>query len=489
MTISFNSVPSNTRIPFAYIEYDNTNAQQGPSIQDYTVLAIGQKLSGGSKDALEPIVVSSEEQAREYFGAGSQLFTMLKHFFAANKSTRLVAIPVDDDASGVASSGNVLFAGTATDSGVIYFYVAGTRYTINVTSGDDAADVCAALVAEINDDDDRIVTAAVNGSTPEQMDLTARNKGVFGNEIDLRFNYYEGEETVDGITYTITSMASGATNPDIADVIAVLDDTHYNVVLMPWSDTSNLNTLKTELDDRFGPERQLEGMAFSAKRGSYSSLITYGDARNSKTECIMGVTGPSSPWDWAAQVGAVAAKYLSIDPARPIQRLELPTILPPSTSERFTNSERNLLLYDGISTFNVVGTTVQVERLISTWQTNSSGAADESYLRVETFFTLSYLRYDLRTDFVTKFPRHKLADDGTRFGPGQAVLTPKIARGYFLTKFRQWETLALVEGFDQFKNDLVVERNGSNPDRLDVLLGPDLVNQMRVLGAQIQFLL
>ena len=295
MTISFNNIPTNTRIPFSYIEFDNSNAQQGPALQDYTVLAIGQRLSAGTKAALSQTVVTSESEAREYFGAGSQLFTMLKHFFAANKSTRLVAIPVDDHGSGVAASGNVLFAGTATESGAIYFYVAGTRYTINVTSGDTAAQVCAALVAEINDDADRILTVAVNGTTAAQMDLTARNDGAFGNEIDIRFNYNEDEVTVAGITSTITALSSGANNPDIATVISGLDDTQYNAVLMPWSDTSNLNTLKAELDDRFGPERQLEGMAFLGKRETFANLLTFGDARNSKTETIMGVTGPTSP--------------------------------------------------------------------------------------------------------------------------------------------------------------------------------------------------
>ena len=47
----------------------------------------------------------------------------------------------------------------------------------------------------------------------------------------------------------------------------------------------------------------------------------------------------------------------------------------------------------------------------------------------------------------------------------------------------------LVEGIDQFKNDLVVERNAQDVNRLDFLLGPDLINQLRVIGAQIQFLL
>ena len=90
---------------------------------------------------------------------------------------------------------------------------------------------------------------------------------------------------------------------------------------------------------------------------------------------------------------------------------------------------------------------------------------------------------------LTKYPRHKLADDGTRFGPGQAIVTPKTMKAEAVARFTQWETLGLVEGAEQFKRDLIIERNAQDPNRLDHLLPPDLINQLRVNGVQIAFLL
>jgi phage tail sheath gpL-like len=52
-----------------------------------------------------------------------------------------------------------------------------------------------------------------------------------------------------------------------------------------------------------------------------------------------------------------------------------------------------------------------------------------------------------------------------------------------------WEDQGLVENIDQFKNDLICERNEGDPNRLDWMLPPDLVNQFRVGGVQIGFLL
>jgi phage tail sheath gpL-like len=102
--------------------------------------------------------------------------------------------------------------------------------------------------------------------------------------------------------------------------------------------------------------------------------------------------------------------------------------------------------------------------------------------------TLSFIRFDLRTHLLNRFPRHKLADDGTRFAPGQAVVTPGKIRAEIIAKFRQWEEIALVENADQFKSDLIVERNGTDPNRVDILMPPDLINQLRVTAAQVQFI-
>ena len=94
-----------------------------------------------------------------------------------------------------------------------------------------------------------------------------------------------------------------------------------------------------------------------------------------------------------------------------------------------------------------------------------------------------------RNRILARYPRHKLANDGTRFGAGQNVLTPMIGRAEALTWFREMEELGLVENFEQFKRDLVVERDASNPNRLNWLLPPDLVNQFIVGATKIAFLL
>jgi phage tail sheath gpL-like len=492
MPIGFNNIPNTLRVPFQYIEFDNTKANQGPAIQKYTTLVVGQMLAAGTATALTKYTITSEAQARTLFGAGSILHGMLAYYLDNDKITELVAIAQDDDGSAVDATGKITIAtGTATADGTIALYIAGRLINVSVTSGDDQDAIATAMAAAIQAESLSYVSAVVNGVNADEVDLTAKNGGEAGNQIDVRFNYNPTDEFPAGtaIPSVTTPMASGATNPDFDDVTAVLAETQYNTIVHTYTDATNLGKIETELADRFGPIRQNDGIAYAAEIDTHANLTTLGNSRNSPHSSIMGVAGPSAPWEWASAYGAQVAKAGQADPARPFQTLPLTSVLAPTEAEQFTLTERNNLLFDGIATYNVVAGQPQIERAITTYQLNSAGAADTSYLDVNTLLTLSFLRFSLRTRFQTRYPRHKLANDGTRFASGQQVMTPALGRAEVVGLFSEWELAGLVEGIEQFKTDLVVERNSSDVNRLDVLLGPDLINQFRVLGAQIQFLL
>jgi len=93
----------------------------------------------------------------------------------------------------------------------------------------------------------------------------------------------------------------------------------------------------------------------------------------------------------------------------------------------------------------------------------------------------------MRGRILQKFPRHKLANDGTAFGPGQAIVTPRIIRAELIAAYSELVTAGIVEDIDSYKNLMVVERNANDPNRVDVLASPDLVNQLRILAALVAF--
>lgn len=488
MTVSFNLIPNGLLTPGVFVEFDTSKAQQGPSIQEYDVLLVGQRLTSGTKAAGSIDLITSASQPRQFYGAGSMLAAMAEKFLNENKINSLYAIAVDDAGAGVAATGTIDLGGSSIKAGTLSVLIAGRSYKTAVAEDDTPTEIAAALVAVIEADADRQVTSAVNGGDDTIIDLTYRHKGLVGNEIDVRLD--PSTELPENLTAAITALSGGTTNPTLSSVVTAMGETQYHVIAMPYNDSTSLDTMKTELQDRWGPLRQNDGHLVSGKRDSVSNLSTFGDARNNEQETIVDVLGPNGPHDYAANLAAVIAREGQNDPARPMQGVPLRGILAPADSELRTQGEANQLLGDGITTVKrAPDGTISIERIRTTRKLNEFGAPDSSLADLNPKLTLSYLRYDFRTRFILKFSRHKLANDGTRFGPGQRILTPLLAKGELVAMFRDWEELGLAENISQFKRDLVVERNGADPNRLDIVLPPDLINQLRVTATQVQSLL
>lgn len=488
MSIGFDTIPGpgSLRKPGVYSEIDNSQAVRGPQSVTYRRLLIGQKLAAGSAVANTMVRVTSAPQADSLFGAGSMLAGMVRAALAIDTYTELQVMPLIDNVAGVAATGTVAFTGPATGSGTIELMIAGRRVSVGVISGDTATAIGAAAAAAITAASDMPVTAVAATGT---VTLTSRHKGEAGNSLNARVNYYAGQTLPAGVGVTVSAFTSGAGNPALDAALAALGDEWLHTWAVPYTDAASLASIKTELNSRFAWNREIEAHAFAAARGTQGTLGAIGDSHNSQhLSIIMANDEPMPAYEKAAETMAIAAYYAAIDPARPIQNLAYAWCLPPAAADRFTNEERNLLLFDGIAT-SKVGTdgTMLVERLITTYKTNAAGGADISYLDSETLFTLMFIRHDWRDYILRKYPRHKLADNGTRYGIGQAVVTPNVMKAEAISKFREWEELGLVENIDDFKANLIAERNVSDPNRLDMLLPPDLVNQLRIVANKIQF--
>ncbi|MBO3274130.1 phage tail sheath C-terminal domain-containing protein [Pseudomonas schmalbachii] len=487
MPISFDTIPgpASLRKPGVYSEVDNSQAVRGPQGITYRRLIIGSKTAGGSAVAEKLVRVTSVAQADALFGPGSMLAGMVRAAMAQDTYTELHAMPLEDSAAGAAATATVTVGGTATAAGTLYLFVAGRRVDVGVGSGDAAAAVATKIAAAITSNANLPVTAA---AAAEVVTLTAKNTGEAGNGLDVRANYFDGQALPAGLTVATTAFTGGTGNPDIANALAAIGQEWFQVWAVGYTDEANLSELENELASRFAWDREIEAHAFGAVRGTVGELASIGALHNSPHLGLPHASYEPMPnWEKAAETMAIAAKYAAIDPARPLQNINYAWCLPPQTGDKLTDAERNSLLFDGIATTKVVVADMVAERLITTYQQNAAGAEDFSYLDVETLFTVMYIRHDWADLVRRKYPRSKLADDGTRYGPGQQVVTPKTMAAEALNRFREWELLGLVENADQFKQDLISERNLSDPNRLDMLLPPDLVNALRVVAVKIQF--
>jgi phage tail sheath gpL-like len=488
--VNFNHIPANIRVPLFYAEVDGSQAS---SFQiDQRALMIGQMLAAGTAPANEPMLITSIDEAREAFGAGSALAAMIATYRANDGFGTLWALPVADAGGATKAEGTITITGTATAAGTLVAYIAGRRVRVGVASGDLASVVGDALMEAINADTDMQVTAADDDAG--EVTITAKHGGAIGNDIDIRLNYLGnigGEKTPAGLTIDIVPMAGGATNPDLTAALAAIGDEEFDFVASAFADTANLNLFKTEWDDengRWSWARQIYGHVFAGVAGTEAELVAFGDTRNDRHVTLIGSdASPTPPWEWAAAWTAQASGSVREDAARPWQTLRLTGVKAPTIPKRFTLSSRNTLLFSGIATWAVASDgTVMIERSVTTYQENAFGQDDPSFLDVQTAYQLMEIIRRLRQVITTKYARHKLANDGTRFGAGSAIVTPSVIKAELINQYGVMESAGLVENMAAFKANLIVERS-ADPNRLDVLFAPDLINQLRVFALLAQF--
>ncbi len=491
--VTFLSIPTGLRTPTVAIEVDPRFAQQSIATKAYTLLVVAQKIAAGTIVADTPTTITSFGQARTLFGEGSQGAGMFEALFENNTFTTVKGVAMADPA-GTAMVKTLTIAGTATESGAVVVYVAGRRISIAVASGDAASAIAGNIRTAIGNVTN--LPIAITGAAADVI-FTARGTGTYGNQIKVSVNLNEDEELPAGVSSaTVADTTAGAGEPAWASALTAVEEEQYD--LIGWGDSTDtsLALLEAHLVTKFGPLVQKDGVGFfGADRADVNTYQTQFDSkdsgagRNDKHVSPVSLRGSETPeYEIAAAVVGVVGLQGAIDPARPFQTLQVAGIRAPALADQFNDGERNTLLNSGVGTLKVgPGNVVQIERLQTSYQVNSAGANDTAFTDVNVLLTLLFLRFNLRTLLAVKFPRHKLASDEAKIAPGQDIMTPSIMRAELVAWFDDMETLGLVEDRDTFKAGLVVEINPSDPNVLDIIVGPDFVNQLRVIRAAIQF--
>ncbi len=491
MAISYNHVPENLRLRGFWPEIDPSRA--GTFTNNRRMLVMGHKLAAGSVADNVLTRGGSADYARPLVGRASMLERMIIKLRENNgfDDVWFVSVP---EVTGTAASGSIQVTAGATAAGVIYIYVAGQRVAVPVASSDTANDIATKIDVAITAALDLPVTSSVSTDT---VTLTAKWKGVTGNDIDIRINYLGtlGAEALPaGVALTITPMASGTGVPDLTAAFAALGDEEFETIVTPWTDAAALNAVDDEWDQegddgRWGWQRQLYGHVWSAAEDTYGGLTTLGQSRNGPSQSTWGYhDSPTPSWERAAAIAGAAHRPLMNDPARPIGTIPIRGVLAAPEGSRFSKAEKNALLFDGITVADEMPDgSLQIQQAITHYQVNEYLIDDNSQLKVNTRYTYAYVVRRLKFHLLQRFPRHKIVNDGTRVGPGQAATSPSGIKAEIAAVYRQLENIAILENAQAALAATIVERHESNADRVNILFTPDFVNQLDVMAVKVQY--
>jgi phage tail sheath gpL-like len=307
-------------------------------------------------------------------------------------------------------------------------------------------------------------------------------------------------DIVEMITYfrkqdkTMPIFAVSVEDSDTASALAALGDVQYHHIMCSLNDSTTIRELGTFLEERYGALEQVPGIAYLPKKGTHAELITFAPTSNCALINFLPINNlgdsAEAPLTDAAAIGAWVgqiAPSLAIDPCRPLQTLKLNGVYSLAAQE-WDWAERNLFLYEGLSTYTVNSANeVLVERAVTAYTENAAGVTDNSYLDVMTPATAMYFRQKQRSLILSVYPRHKVAKDGTKFAKGQPIVTPTMFKAKLLTLYRDLEYQGIVQDFDGYKKSLIVELDETNKQRVNYQDSPQFVNGLIIVAGKIQF--
>jgi phage tail sheath gpL-like len=443
------------------------------------------KLSTGTLAELTPTRCSNSDLADIMAGVGSpaaEMHRIAKRYFP---TADLYLNLIDELSGGTNGTKTLTITGTTTAAGTLHLYIGGIYVPVNVGANSSPTTTASAIVTAFNAHRLKPRMAYTALSSSGVVTFTMRWKGV--DTVDIRTNYQDGNAWPVGITNVAVAVGvAGAGNPDATELVDAMGAEKWHRIISQFSDATNMLTFEQALEVNYGGMVQREGHLFAAYSGSHANTTSYGQARNSKQSCVLGIsTSPTPTWLAAAVFGTAVS--VQPDPALPLH-IGLPGILPPARPDRWDWNDNNALLYDGIAvcTWDDSGN-CNLRRSISTYQTNAAAVEDPTWLDVEWKFTVEAIRYDWEVAPEIAFPRYKLAKDSDKLPPGQKIMTPATMKAFAGARWDLWWEKGWVDpsSRDQFVEQMIVEIDPADPNRLVGQLPPDIINQYRGMSTQL----
>lgn len=471
--ISFNQIPDSQRTPGKYFEYDTTGAVNTLPGNPQSLILIAQRTAGGTVAADVPTQVFSDVDAATYFGEGSIAHMMAVAALTANPYINLSIIALDDDPAGVVATGKLAIAGPASANGAISLAIANQPVKIAVNADDTPVAIAAALVAQIAAQPALPVTAAIDAQNTSQINLSAKNKGAASNAISLVFT----SQTA-GVTGTVTAMAGGLNDPDIAHALATVFGARYTMYACAYSTQAALSELNAHLNSISGPLEQRPATGYGGWVGTYAQGTTLTAAINGGRVSIAWHNGSmKTPWEVAAAYASEIATQE--DPAMPLNTLPLAGLDATPPSAWPSRTEVELALWNGLSPLKVgPGGVVQIVRAISTYLVNANGIADPSLLDITTIRTMDYAANAWRTRIELRFPRAK-----------NDAKTAANVRSELLDVAYQLQAAEIIQNVDAYKANFLVEPDLEDATRLDASIPCNVVPGLYVFAAKVNLIL
>lgn len=423
--------------------------------------------------ATTPVRVTSAAQVGQQYGFGSPLHLAALQLLPENndglRSIPLTVFPLEDNGSGVAATGVLDLTGTSTAQAAVRVRMGSQRSTIVVVpSGSTAVEAAALLAAGIQGNTAMPMTAAVDNTNTNEVNLTAKWAGESGNSIPVSI-----EGTIPGITVATTQPNGGAADPDISTATDQFGETVWYTQIVSCFATGNtdaLNAYETFGEGRWNPILRRPLAVFTGtSETAPNTLAAIGDARRAqRVNIIAPVPGAQNlPCEIAAAWVARVARSANNNPADDFARLTLPGLTPGTDAQQWDHAQRDLLVKAGISTSIVRNGVAEISDTVTTY--HPVGEVNPGFLFYKDTVKASNVLYNLDLIFNTR------EWDGAPLIPDDQPTTnprakrPKDAVAVLSVLANNLGLDAIISDVPFTLENIRASVNDQNPNRLDIV--------------------
>lgn len=503
--IPVQGLATNDPVPGNYVAVNFAQGQAASGQTDYSVLLLGNCLSGSVVSssfgaspstvfgATTPTPADTEQDFIDLFGAGSELHRMQREFRRVNQSTSLFAIAVPES-TGAKATGLMLFSGTATANATVRCWIEDVQIDSSILKDDTAGTIATNLVAAINQFDHLPVVASVSGVTGSL--LTAKQKGLRGN--DIRFSAKILPSTNTGVTVsptTRTLMTNGTTSDSITTTLAAIASDRFYYYVPAAKDQTQLDAIADQIDSMAAPIPGLrQRLVAGSNDSSPSNVQTIAIALNNpRCEIVHQLDSDWSPCRLAAHAAACYTQFessLGAPHSLNYNSFGADAVtsavwkVPPALSgNKLSRAQVKSHLMNGVTpiTQTAQGLTYLVRRITTK---SLNGSAADYRVRDACKVTVSdRWADDLLAQLAARGAGKVIGNDpapGQRMA-GPSVFTPRDAKAIVFDLIDQYDNSDLLQDVEASKDGVVVIRETSPSNRISMrvpLKVIDILNQV-----------
>ena len=493
------AIDPNSRASQVSVDVQGVKRGVGSLFLPPTGLILGQYLqaSVGVVDYV-PIQFTTADEAGAKFGFGSEIHRQALWVLGimGGFSENMWFSPIPEPGGAVVADGDIVFAVSATSAGTYYLSVGGDVINFAVAKADTPTLIGDALVTAITANLNGLVTAANVAGT---VTLTAKNKGVNGNDIQLVLNpsgRSQESQNPGGTTVAVDAyLTSGSGATDIHDTFFnaseedILGDRFYTMISCPYSDATNIGYVDDSWNARKDPTvKRFFGTIIGYVNKTFTEALAIPATINSEGIAPVYDSRSFSPaYELAASVMGIVLESTKLDPGRPFKTLDTGIPLDFAISD-LSQKKYDALFKAGMSYFRTVGNALVTGDIALSYRLNGVAAPDESWFDLVALTLRQTKVFQIENVFKSEpYLRGMLADnDNISIKP--YVIKPKKVIADLSALVNSWDAEGWTKNAAAVKASITAIINTGNNSRIDSAVTDDEAKALRIVNVLYNFL-